>query len=154
MKDCSKFMSANPIVVEDCERVSDRVSASNPESSRRAEGLRHEIDKLQIALQVEQDKNKDLLQERDTAVKLCKSLFHQREQAEKAISLLQQRQMPECPICRENVCCGVTQCGHQFCDTCFNLWCETEEVAYSCPVCRAGLDDQNGKAFIRIYGTG
>lgn len=65
------------------------------------------------------------------------------------------RQIPECPICRDAMCCGVTQCGHQFCVSCFDRWYREQGAkgaARSCPTCRASLLGLNGPIFIKMHG--
>lgn len=188
----------NPIVVDDSER--------DPGPSSRADDPQHDIDELQRALQVEQDKNKDLLRQKNKLARQNKNLLDAQEReetrerrrlresheaerqdwlqqkesfdlliqekeqaealrrrldselatAETTIRLLQQRQVPECPICREAVCCGITQCGHQFCDSCFYLWYQEQGAkgaTQTCPTCRAYLNNLNGDLFIKMHGT-
>ena len=167
MRDCSKPISANPILVEDCERASDLLSSSHRGPLRRADDLLREIDELRSALQGEKDENKHLLREIDRVVRLSEYLLHAQNRwwregvgsvlatAETTMRLLQQRPIPECPICREALCDGVTQCGHQFCCPCFDLWYQkqdAERAAHSCPICRTDLGKWNGKSFINIHG--
>lgn len=161
-------MSGNPIVVEDCERASDLLTSPKQGSPRSADDLLREIDELHSALQGEKEKNKDLLQERDRGAHEMEEVFgllyeeiarvrSKLATAETTIRLLEQRQVPECPICREAVCGGVTQCGHQFCKDCYDLWYQeqhAEGAAHSCPICRADLKNWNGKLFIKMRGTG
>lgn len=105
---------------------------------------------------VQQRESFDLLdREKEQAEALGRQLGSELAIAETTIKLLQQRQVPECPICREAVCCGVTQCGHQFCDLCFDLWYQAQGkigLGHSCPTCRARLDDRNGDLFIIMHG--
>ena len=204
--DCSDFLLVNPIIIEDHERASDLFRLQDLGPPRRADDPRHEIDEVLRALQIEKDKNKDLLRQKNKLVRqntkllnaqereetrerrsqreaheaerqdwlqqreLFDVLVREKEQAEAlgrrlsselataetTISLLQQRQVPECPICREAQCCGVTQCGHQFCKSCFDLWYLEQGArgaASSCPTCRTYLNNVNGESFIVMHGT-
>lgn len=75
--------------------------------------------------------------------------------AEMTIRLLQDRQIPECPICQDAMCCGVIQCGHQFCVSCFDRWYREQGAkgaTHSCPTCRASLHGPNGPIFIKMHG--
>ena len=96
-----------------------------------------------------------LVREKEQAEALGRQLGNKLATAEKTIRLLQGRQVPVCPICRNALCRGVTQCGHQFCVSCFDRWYQEQGargVAYSCPTCRASLTDLDGEFFIVIYG--
>ena len=204
--ECSDFLSVNPIIIEDHDRASDLLRPQDPSPPSKADDPQHKIDEVLRALQIEKDKNKDLLRQKNKLVRqntkllnaqereetrerrnqreaheaerqdwlqqreLFDVLVREKEQAEAlgrqlsselataetTISLLQQRQVPECPICREAQCCGVTQCGHQFCKSCFDLWYleqGAESVVHSCPICRTYLDDVNGESFIVMHGS-
>lgn len=192
----------NPIVIDE---APDLPSPKEPRPPSRADDTRHRIDELQRALQVEKDKNRDLLRQKKRLIRQNRSLpdaqergetrEHRRQReiydaerqhwlqqtesfdrlvrekkqaeargcqlsnklatAEMTIRLLQDRQIPECPICRDAMCCGVTQCGHQFCVSCFDRWYREQGAkgaARSCPTCRASLLGLNGPIFIKMHG--
>lgn len=96
-------------------------------------------------LRVQQKKQEVLFREREEAVGLLAT-------AETTIKQLEKRQVPErlnCYICLEGVCDGVvTQCGHPFCESCFEFWYQQSR---SCPACRAFLHDSHKKVFIKVH---
>ena len=151
-------MLVNPIVLEDSEIACHFVGPPDPGTPSRAGDPRHEIDELHNALRVQKHNYRVLFRKRDEAVRLCKDLLDAKERwwREETPERQHERQVPECPICREAACCGVIKCGHQFCEPCFHLWYQEQgakRVAHSCPTCRANLNNLTGKPFIKVHRT-
>lgn len=80
--ECSDFLSVNPIIIEDPDRASDLLRPQDPGPPSKADDPRHEVDEVLRALQIEKDKNKDLLRHKNKLVRQNTKLLKAQEREE------------------------------------------------------------------------